>query len=123
MERINQHIDYIIRTKERDYIYVRNPSVKKKNPAYYANKNLFPRALPPSSLTTFSQDKDIKDRMLSFIKTNLPQVRYDNVRVISLTKTYNQNGSGMTYHALVEDLDKPDSLMWFFVHSHLSPVF
>lgn len=121
MERINAHLPYVIRTQEPDYIYVRNPSTKEKNPSYYMKKNLFPRPLPPSPLTVPIQDEDLKQRLLRYLKNQVPEICNTEMHIYRVTRTYSDDSHTSNYQILLQYAQNPN-IFWFYIHSSLSPL-
>ena len=122
MERIMRSMPHVVRAKEEGYMHVRDAAVKKNNPGYYKAKNIFPRALPPSSLTVEIKSEEMLNRSITFIKKSIPEFKHIDVGSVKMTRTYLTDGKEILYHTkLTNRHDETDS-RWVIIHSFFSPV-
>jgi len=122
LERIMEGMQHIVRAQEPGYVYVRDPALKALNPGYYTNKNLFPRELPPLSLTKFISDDQLETKLLKFIQGQVPEWNDLDLSLHSLTRTYRQDAKMIYYQAVVQNRAQTQDRRVFIVQSLLSPV-
>ncbi len=122
MERAAHHMPIVLRPKEADFVYARDTPAKKENTNYSPKRNLFPRALPPSSLTIRLANLGLGKRIMNFAKSKVPAWQNKNLQVDKLTRTYLQDSKRLFYHVHMSETRRRHHKHWVIVHSHMSPV-
>ena len=120
-DRITQVMPLVIRPKESGYMHVRDSSVKKLNPSYYKKRNLFPRQLPPSSLSVILDNPILNERLLQFIRKEVLELRGLRLDFQHISRTYGKDAKIMTYQIILSNSDLEKEYI-VFIKSHLSPV-